>query len=376
MDETTNDNELRQRELLPAPDGQPSPALPISDQTAVEAPGPNLGFSEDRVYGMTRQFSLRAAMLLVALAAVWLALLWIVGAPGDLSVGLIMILALAAAAELSLCGRHSPRRTSMIAGAITLPIVWSSAAIVSHWHLRIEHLIVSSSFMVIVGIGVGYAASALVAGVFLLLDKYDDGQPTAAPPAEHVDPLADDPPELPPNEQSPPALAVSDQPIVEVPSHPIGYSKDRVYGMTRRFSMRAMMLLFAIAAAILGGLEFVGLPKVMAAIALVIMILSAIAQVFMFGGTKPRRASLIAGAITGTLLMVGVGEVSRYQNDPGANDLALWLLAPIWGAAIGTAVGYSTGGLVAGVFLLLDLYDSKFGKRPPKPENFDPLADD
>ncbi len=75
------------------------------------------------------------------------------------------------------------------------------------------------------------------------------------------------PQELPPaaNRQPLPALAISDLTTVETPPHDVGFSKDKVYGMTRQFGMRAMMLLFAIAAAILGGLAFVGLPKTAAA---------------------------------------------------------------------------------------------------------------
>lgn len=100
----------------------------------------------------------------------------------------------------------------------------------------------------------------------------------------------------------------------------------------------------------------------------------------MYGGKRPRRASVIAGAISVELLAVVaflVGVARTRQAPPSSIIAELLVMLSVVGPMIGALVGYAIGGLVAGVFLLLDMYDAKYGKQPSAAgENVDPLADD
>ncbi len=153
-------------------------------------------------------------------------------------------------------------------------------------------------------------------------------------------------------------------------------SEAKVYGMTRRFSMRATMLLMALAAVCLAILRSVGTPAETSGIVLLVMIAAAAAQVFMFRGKDPRRASMAGGAVAMSVLLTAaqiVEEGRRLNFGRGLRDVILGL---VFGSIVGAIVGYMTGALVAGVFLLIDKYDEWRPKKAPPAENIDPLADD
>jgi MFS family permease len=148
----------------------------------------------------------------------------------------------------------------------------------------------------------------------------------------------------------------------------------KVYGMTRRFSMRATMLLVAVAAGCMAILRSVDMPPVAGLVVLFLLFVAAASQMFMYGGKNPRKASVIAGMIVFAAVNL-IDSVVSDSRDRGMVPLPFNL---VMGAIFGALVGYVLGGLVAGVFLLLDMYDAKFGKKPSADaaQNIDPLADD
>jgi hypothetical protein len=166
----------------------------------------------------------------------------------------------------------------------------------------------------------------------------------------------------------------------ELANQPLGTSTQKVYGMTRRFSLRATMLLVAVAAGLLALLQFVGIEREVSACALVVMVASATAQAFMFGGKQPRRASVITGAIAGVLLsLISIIYAVVALNSQGLNAWRIhrdWPEIIIFGGIIGSMAGYAMGGLVAAVFLLLDKYDAWLPKKAAPARDVDPLADD
>ena len=198
--------------------------------------------------------------------------------------------------------------------------------------------------------------------------------------ASKDDPKASEPPEL--ERQSP---APRDPWTMPPPAFPatrfhvpplFKERGDRAYGMTAQFSMRATMLLVALAAVCLSIMRSVGAPAELSGTILLVMISAAVAQVFLFRGKDPRRASVVGGAISYSLLLTAVqiaAEGHRLTFGLGFRDVILGLVG---GSIAGAIVGYMTGALVAGVFLLIDRYDEWRPKKAPPAANIDPWTDD
>lgn len=204
---------------------------------------------------------------------------------------------------------------------------------------------------------------------------------------DHLNPIGDDElpahadssePDVPPLDKgSPWSMPPPAQPILRSSvGRMFTERREQVFGMTRRFSMRATMLLVALAAVCLSVMRSLGMPAAMSGIVLLVMIAAAVGQVFLFGGKDPRLASVISGAVAMAILLAAVAireEGRRLDFDRGFRDVIQGLLG---GGILGGFVGYGTGALVARVFLLLDMYDKRRPKRTEPARKIDPLADD
>ena len=98
---------------------------------------------------------------------------------------------------------------------------------------------------------------------------------------------------------------------------------------------------------------------------ILLCIATALGRVFLFGGKDPRRASILVGAVSlpivaiVTTIVIGVlGSGAAPLLAVLASIVASLVIMPI----LGCLLGYTAGGLVAGVLLLMDLTESKVAR--------------
>lgn len=127
---------------------------------------------------------------------------------------------------------------------------------------------------------------------------------------------------------------------------------DETVGVPRRFSMGAMMVMMALYAVVFAVMRSLDAHPAIFAVVTVFFIGVTLGQMFLFGGNKPRRASMVVG---GFLLPaeVFVAYLVTYWGDSSRTNDAEMLCSSCGSAFLGVFCGYLAGTLVAGVFLLL-----------------------
>lgn len=140
-----------------------------------------------------------------------------------------------------------------------------------------------------------------------------------------------------------------------------GYSPGKVYGMKRRFSLATIAAMIVAASLLLALLKAVNAPPLTSALILGFIAVTAISQMLLFGGRRPRLASMVSGAIfwpalTLALIFADAGRRGWQNRD----DLVSVVFI---NAILGTIFGYGAGGTVAGVLLLMDLVESWLPER-------------
>ncbi|MEM8734464.1 MAG: hypothetical protein AAGG44_09600 [Planctomycetota bacterium] len=144
------------------------------------------------------------------------------------------------------------------------------------------------------------------------------------------------------------------------------YGAPRVFDL---FTLMAMMIGFAL---LFGGMKLIepllfnAMPTVLWVVTAYCM-LTGLAQMFLWGGERPRLASLVAGPI----LWIGIGliVVIVYQqriSQVGSSQILRQLQSFLPGgffvicsSVVGILSGYVAGGAVAGVFLIADWIRTK-----------------
>ena len=76
-----------------------------------------------------------------------------------------------------------------------------------------------------------------------------------------------------------------------------GYSPHKVYGMKLRFSLATMAVMIVAASLLLALLKAVNAPLLETGFLLVFLFLTAVGQMFLFGGKSPRWASAVVGFV-------------------------------------------------------------------------------
>jgi hypothetical protein len=83
-----------------------------------------------------------------------------------------------------------------------------------------------------------------------------------------------------------------------------------------------------------------------------------IGQALLFGGLKPRSASVVTGSCAYML-----GTIAVWLSDPRMYRGELMIIVISWSAVGGAMMGYLAGVLVGGVFLVADAVRRRFGRR-------------
>ncbi|HEY2148120.1 MAG TPA: hypothetical protein VGH32_09295 [Pirellulales bacterium] len=164
-----------------------------------------------------------------------------------------------------------------------------------------------------------------------------------------------------------------------------GYDPNKVYGLTRRFSLATLMLMMAATSLLLAAMNALRVPPYLTGAMILLCIATAVGQMFLFRGEDPRQASLVVGLVCCPLLaifMVKAGAAVTFRHPESGEVVAMVFVGLMFGAPF----GYAAGCVVAGVLLLMDLTESKFARwrkvrepdddpwPPPKSTRSDSLA--
>jgi hypothetical protein len=142
-----------------------------------------------------------------------------------------------------------------------------------------------------------------------------------------------------------------------------GYDPDRVYGVKRRFSLATVMVMMAGASLILAGMNALNVHPVLSGTIVLLCVVTAIGQMFLFRGKHPRNASLVVGAAFCGLAPLVTYVAVRISHGIGFPHEFGWVLVKmLWGVIYGPLPGYVAGCLVAGVLLVMDLTESVFAR--------------
>jgi hypothetical protein len=127
------------------------------------------------------------------------------------------------------------------------------------------------------------------------------------------------------------------------------------FGAPRRYSLATIFIVTGAFAALLGILRGVGTrPGVIGAI-VALLLMVGVAQAAMFGGRQPRLASILAGIVwwLGVIASLMLGSRIVY----GRQTLFDLFMTSACSFPLALAFGYAGGGVVAGVFMLLDFVE-------------------
>jgi hypothetical protein len=144
------------------------------------------------------------------------------------------------------------------------------------------------------------------------------------------------------------------------------------FGAPRRFGIGTMLVVMGAASVLLAALVAWGVREVVVFHLVAFLALIACAQAILFRGSNPRRASIVAGAILCPVYAIGAAVIFSSQTQNTRRIEEMFVFALIF-SVMGPLFGYLAGGVVGGIFLMMDRWERKFGRKIVA-ENFDPFA--
>ncbi|HEX5444946.1 MAG TPA: hypothetical protein VFW87_14005 [Pirellulales bacterium] len=132
------------------------------------------------------------------------------------------------------------------------------------------------------------------------------------------------------------------------------------YGVPRRFGVGTMLIVTTAYGMLLAVLRLAGWPPGATAWILAFISLVGLGQMLLFGAKRPREASVVTGAIGLPLAMFA------FAMSFGFDDPHTWLAGLVCAVPFGAAAGYLAGGVVAGVFLVMDAVEQKLAILFPR----------
>jgi Putative addiction module component len=126
----------------------------------------------------------------------------------------------------------------------------------------------------------------------------------------------------------------------------------------RHFSLSTLLLIVGAYGVLLGVLAALRMPPIITLDIAIFVTAVGLAQAFLFGGRKPRRASVISGGVVACLL--AGGQTYWYLLDSKYPEGVAWapyvaIAATIIGAVHGIIFGYIVGRLIGLLFVWGDL---------------------
>ena len=132
-------------------------------------------------------------------------------------------------------------------------------------------------------------------------------------------------------------------------------------GVPRRFGMSIMFMMMTMYALLFAFMKMMDTPPWEFAIIAIFVTGVGFAQMALFGGRYPRAASIWSGAILFPVEIFFYTGAWAY-SDTGQTlvSFAIGLFLAILSTPFGAFFGYLSGGLTAGAFLLIEMYNTKF----------------
>jgi hypothetical protein len=135
-----------------------------------------------------------------------------------------------------------------------------------------------------------------------------------------------------------------------------------VVGMPKRFSIAIMMAWLTLFAMAFSLLKCVQAPPQLFGIMTVLMLGIGLGQMWLFGGNRPRLASVVAGAVVLSAAVAGLNLATGYFSDEKAGIVmrtiySIVLIIPC--VPLGAFFGYLLGALTAGIVLTLNYLENR-----------------
>lgn len=131
--------------------------------------------------------------------------------------------------------------------------------------------------------------------------------------------------------------------------------RDAPFGVPRRFGIGTILIITAAFGLLLSLLQACGAPTFAVWFVIIFVSLIGLGQMTLFGGDRPRKASIVTGAVC--LPLMTSATVALFRSRPALSfETALGIFHSL---IYGAGLGYLAGGLVAGVFLIMDALESQ-----------------
>ena len=157
---------------------------------------------------------------------------------------------------------------------------------------------------------------------------------------------------------------------------------EKQYGVPRRFGIGTILVVTAAFAMLFALLMSLGASPTVVAFFSGLVFVVGVGQLWLFGGKNPRAASAWVGVVglpTFSILRLSYSYVANWESPPQIMALLLLIVS----LPMGALMGYLAGGMVAGVFLIMDAVEKtffspvgKFIDEETAPKAVDPLAED
>jgi hypothetical protein len=122
------------------------------------------------------------------------------------------------------------------------------------------------------------------------------------------------------------------------------------FGVPRRFGIGTILVVTTAFGLLLSLLQALGAPPGVVWFVIVFISLVGLGQMLLFGAKQPRLASIVVGAICLPLMTFATLVFSSPRGVHGEEAACTTIAAAIFGGGF----GYLAGGVVAGVFLVMD----------------------
>jgi hypothetical protein len=138
----------------------------------------------------------------------------------------------------------------------------------------------------------------------------------------------------------------------------------KVYSAPRRFDLATILIVTFAYSLLFGAMRALSFPPMVSVVFAGFISLVGVGQAFLFGGNKPRTASLVVGAFFYTLAVAATWLI----NGPRLYATPALLMVATYTIIGGAILGYLAGLMVAGVFLVADKLRNWYSRRHAKPD--------
>lgn len=130
------------------------------------------------------------------------------------------------------------------------------------------------------------------------------------------------------------------------------------FGVPRRFGVGTIMVITAAFGLLLSSLQAIGAPPAVVWFVVIFVSLIGVGQMLLFGARQPRLASILVGAVGLPLMTIVTISLAGPRRSLGREAPCAIFAAVLFGGGF----GYLAGGVVAGVFLIMDAIERVLGR--------------